>query len=698
MRSRQAYQDVTSGIIFLGTPHLVDASAEGWENLKLLMKGNRKDISKHNMTESEMELVISACQQFDNLHLPIPLMSVYELRETKVRESLFNPLRRKRNYMEVVCMAFIHILSLTLTLIDSGRQLVSRTMVQINAPREVLIDVDKTHGELGVVEEDEPLYLQLVNFFTTFMQHAPKNVESASRPLPPPEMPGMHLRPKSSVSSFWTSSYPEDTPIYTPRARSSESGDGAAQLALQSDVPGAEVPPPPPEGSVQFPFSHTASVARNHAFYGRTDVLDDIDQVFGLKACAPADGASDQHGLDFADTPKSYVLCGMAGIGKTDIASEYFYSRRGFFDAVIWVYADTARKMAAQYVALAKALGQGQEAVSDGMDEVSARNIVNAWLASPVGHRTENGNQVKVEGKWLMVFDNADDPDILSDWLPDHGPGCILVTSKYPYVRENVYRLTRGMDLETFQSDVGADMLRKLSGHERDADSVAASIRVVERLGGLPLAIVQMSAIIRKNHLTFRDFEEWYDEDAKHLHYLRESGMKSSYQHTIGTAWAIERLSPFAFALLKVLSVLDPDRIPEELLTDGAKEVELPNYPVKKQQYFTARADLIHLSLVTRNMATNELKVHRLVQDVVRHKLAQAELHAVYAGVALLISSVWPYVCGTDPTRNQAWRVPIAERYTPHINKLEALLGPEVRASRFYGTAASGYLFSSYAW
>ncbi|KAK3941873.1 hypothetical protein QBC46DRAFT_381661 [Diplogelasinospora grovesii] len=97
-------------------------------------------------------------------------------------------------------------------------------------------------------------------------------------------------------------------------------------------------------------------------------------------------------------------------------------------------------------------------------------------------------------------------------------------------------------------------------------------------------------------------------------------------------------------------------------------------------------------------MAANELRIHRLVQEVVRHKMDERTLRAVHAAVAVLISAVWPYVSGTDPTRNQAWRVPIAERYTPHICKLEDLFGPDMRDGKYDGTATSGYVFSSYAW
>lgn len=592
---------------------------------------------------------------------------------------------------------------------DFGK-LVSRDMVQMNTPRESMLEVNKTHLDLIDVEESEPLYNRLIEFFSVFVRHAPNNVQYSFREVPQSELEHLQLRTKSSISSFSViSSYDPATNLDTPKSGSSDlvgskaytPETGSSEVATQLHGPPAQeavndFDVPPPTDGVELPFFHTGSITRNPRFYGRADAFDQIDNAFGLKHHSGFDEPNFLDEDNLSNIPKTYILCGMAGIGKTEIASEYLYSRRDNFDAFIWMYADTTRKLGAQFVALAKELMEGES--SDGIDEVSARELVKAWLAAPVGRRKERGRTMKSEVTWLMVFDNADNPDVLYDWLPSQGPGCILVTGKYPYVKEAAYRLERGLDLETFSPEEGGDMLRKISGRENEPGAVEASIRISKTLGGLPLAIFQMSAIIRQNHLTFKDFEDWYGEDAKGLHYLRVSGMRTSYQHTIGTAWAVEQLSDSALALLNVLSILDPDRIPEEILMDGANELNLLNYPSRKHKYFSARAELIHVSLITRNMATNEIRIHRLVQEVVRQKMDEDSIHTVYAAVAVLMSAVWPYVSGTDPTRHQAWRVPIAEKYTPHICKIEDLFGPDIRTGKYDGTTTSGYIFSSYAW
>lgn len=277
----------------------------------------------------------------------------------------------------------------------------------------------------------------------------------------------------------------------SPESRSSEFA-GQTHGPLPKEVR-HDFDVPPTEG-VKLPFAHTGAITRNPNFYGQTDALDEINCAFGLKdrprRNEPRTSSLQNLNLSQDDDPylpKTYILCGMAGISKDRDRLQVSLPCQISFDAVILIYANTTRKLGAQFVALAKELMKGE--ISDSIDEVSAYEAIKAWLAAPVGYRKDNGRSVKVEATWLMVFDNADDPDIRYDWLPSQGPGCILVTGKYSYVREATYCLDRGLDLETFLPKKGRDMLRKLSRREKETDAMEASSRISRALRGLPLAI-----------------------------------------------------------------------------------------------------------------------------------------------------------------------------------------------------------------
>ncbi|KAF2238369.1 nb-arc and tpr domain-containing protein [Viridothelium virens] len=638
------------------------------------MRANRKDISKQNLTEEDRDSLITVCKRFQELQLNIPILSVFEGRESKIRENPFLAFRASSK---------------------SSLTLVTEAIATCNCRNESLFKLDSTHAELCNVEVDGPLYRRLVEFFKSLAQNAPTHIAIAFRKISMDDRMNLQLRAQSSISSFRET----DSGVgLTPDTQSSESADSrttsTSTNATSERVDYELVEEKSKRNSgVQLPFSHITTVCRNKDFFGQEHVLDQIDQEF-----FPRETTQDQaeSSTDNTAIPRSFVLCGMGGIGKTEVAIEYLFSRRHKFDAVFWVYADTTQKLAAQFSTIASELGL--KGTDSKLDEVAAREMVKLWLSDPTGHYLHEDPAKNTQLKWLLVFDNADNPDIMYDWLPTEGPGSMLVTTRYPYMKENTYRLPMGLDLSPLEPSVGAAMLCKFSGRTGEPDATEAGTRIVQRLGCLPLAIAQMSAIIRRKHLSLNEFEEYYNENPRNLHRQRIPGSLGNYKQTVWTTWAVEQLSPAALAVLKVLSVVDPDRVPEKVLTDGADKVSLENFPKTKSAYFEARTELIQTSLVARNMATSELRLHRLVQDVVRETMAEEDLRSIFAAAVVLLSSLWPYVSGTDPTRNQAWRYRIAEKYTTHIVRLENLFGDSIRFRSYDGTTDSGILFSSFGW
>lgn len=191
-------------------------------------------------------------------------------------------------------------------------------------------------------------------------------------------------------------------------------------------------------------------------------------------------------------------------------------------------------------------------------------------------------------------------------------------------------------------------------------------------LGGLPLAITQMGDIIRRRHLSLEDFLAYYEEDAKKLHEMRVPGQNQSYQQTVSSVWMLEALSKPATALLQVLSLLDPDRIQESIMFRETKNVELPDYPKSRVDYFDARTELIQSSLISRDMKNNELRIHRLVQDVVRERHSEEETIMVFGATITLLSNAWPFVDFDE--RNEMARLKNCEQLFPHVEKMRTFV------------------------
>lgn len=406
-----------------------------------------------------------------------------------------------------------------------------------------------------------------------------------------------------------------------------------------------------------YSLGHT----RSRNFYGQDAILDLIDQVL-----LPPETPTVAQATCF---PTAFALCGKGGLGKSEIALEYVHSRKAKFDAIFWINSATSQKLDHGIRDIAPKLGLQSEAqiVLDGPE--AARDAVKAWLANPV---REIGTDPPVQSdvSWLIVFDNANEPEMLFDFWPMHGPGSILVTSRNPLAKEANFAKLSGIDVPHMPADVAGHLLQKMSLRESEPASLETCSSIAERLGGLPLAVVQMAYCIRTKHLSLAEFIEYYDHDAQRLQETPVPGLTK--QQTLASIWNTESLPAPAAALLRVLSVLDGDVLYEDILTTGSTSVEFEDYLRERVAYFEAREALARSSLVTRNINLGFLTVHRLVRDVVRQKMSPAELRAAYDAAVTLMSAVWPFVDATDP--NKADRLRKVQQYFPHIGTLRSVL------------------------
>lgn len=243
------------------------------------------------------------------------------------------------------------------------------------------------------------------------------------------------------------------------------------------------------------------------------------------------------------------------------------------------------------------------------------------------------------EAKWLLIFDNADDPDLLRDYWPACTSGSILTTSRDPRSKLTPSEASMSLEVPPLDAEQAASMLKKLSHQDKDH---ASALKIAKLLGGLPLAIRQMAAVIEYQYLSFAEFLEHYEDDEDRRELLREGDPPDLARGNMATIWSIEQLQPIPRTLLDICAVLDPDRIQDRILRGGLEQDNvLVGFPESKKQYRDARTELIKRALVSRNEETEDFWVHRVLQDCVISKMSRERLQEVYAAAVQLISTAW---------------------------------------------------------
>jgi hypothetical protein len=375
---------------------------------------------------------------------------------------------------------------------------------------------------------------------------------------------------------------------------------------------------------------HYVPYGKNEIFHGRTTELNTMSEYIFDPA--------------HADTFRSFAVTGNGGMGKSQIVNEFVHAHKDKFPVTLWVPADDREKMEQAYSNIAVKLGFLQEGSVQSRDNVYARQLVLEWLAKPLQQTSQTDAQSPTAVNWLIVFDNVDSPDLLADFWPHAKNGVVILTSRDTIANSQFYAIKQGLSLKPFGVEESTELLLEYTGQRdlpRDDKQVKA---VVDILGGLPLAVYQMAGVIARQRMGFDEFVEQY-RDEKQRRSLMDApqiGLHShEYKDTLASVWRFEKLES-SRGLLDILAFLDPDGIPEFLLTDlGNTKTDVVILP-PNCDYHEARLQLLSMSLITRNIEKRSLVIHRLVQEAARTTMSDVEYSARLTSALELMHAVWP--------------------------------------------------------
>jgi Tetratricopeptide repeat/Domain of unknown function (DUF4062) len=390
--------------------------------------------------------------------------------------------------------------------------------------------------------------------------------------------------------------------------------------------------------------------ARVRGFTGRADLLAEV-----AAALHPGGSAVVQ------------AVAGMGGIGKTTAAIEYAHRHHDEFDIGWWVPAEDPALIPDRLAELALAL-----------DLTTATDPVGVGVARLLG-------ELARRDRWLLVFDNAEDPRALSRWLPE-GPGQVLITSRNPAW----HGIAATVGVREFTRAESITLLRRLAA---DLTEVEAD-RVAEAVGDLPLAVEQAGSLLADTGLAVDKYLRLLAERAQDV---LDHDPGGAYPQSLAASWAVafDRLAaddPTALDLLTVVAWCGPEPVPLSLLTDHPDPLPHRLRPVATDPLLLARCTAI---LHRRGIATvspHGIQLHRIPAALLRARSQASEVTAAgwAATVIRLLDQTTPRDLRKDLSSWTPWR-----RLLPHVlaaaGRDEALDAVPAEATGLLDRAA-GYL------
>jgi tetratricopeptide (TPR) repeat protein len=244
--------------------------------------------------------------------------------------------------------------------------------------------------------------------------------------------------------------------------------------------------------------------------------------------------------------------------------------------------------------------------------------------------------ELRGRDRWLLVFDNADEPDTVAPWQPAGGSGGVLVTSRNPAWGA----LAQPIRVEVLDRAEAVGLLLRRAA---DQDHAAAD-QLAEELGDLPLALEQAAAYLEQTGMPLGAYLAAY----RRRQQLLAKGRPVAYQGQVDTTWqlSLDQLAQAAVALLELCAFLAPEAIPLDLfsaapdrlpaaLAAAVAEDEDGDLAVQE-----AVGACYRYSLVARDLTG--IRVHRLVQQLVRAHLTHSDRRACIGTVVELLAAGFP--------------------------------------------------------
>ncbi|WP_431935964.1 tetratricopeptide repeat protein [Micromonospora sp. RP3T] len=378
----------------------------------------------------------------------------------------------------------------------------------------------------------------------------------------------------------------------------------------------------------------------------------------------------DRLGLLTGQMTGSFILTGTGGAGKTQAAAEYVRARlaAGNLDLAIWITAGAPDTIISSMAAAATDLTGANY-----HDPKLMAQRLGTWLAD-------------TRHSWCVVLDDLTDISHVRDlWPPPSRRGITLTTTRRwdSSFKGHGKRFPVGV----FSPDQAVMFLRERlptsAGSDEDLTALAHD------LGYLPLALAQVSAYMYDRDLSCSAFRvRWSDTRRRLADLLPEpSALPDDYPVGLDAAFELsvreaDTLRPAGAArtVLQILSVLDPNGVPESILqTPAATSLMPPEYEDLRCDaqhdgvQNLKRLHLLNIATDDSTMNTRILRVHVLHQRSAAEQMSAERRYEVVQSAAQALLDSW-----ADPPSGSAFdRMLRANAFVLYHRQPEALFTPQ---------------------
>jgi tetratricopeptide (TPR) repeat protein len=364
-----------------------------------------------------------------------------------------------------------------------------------------------------------------------------------------------------------------------------------------------------------------------------------VGRVWGIPARPARFAGRDDHLATLRSALRAHrpvavqAVHGMSGVGKTTLALEYAHRHAEDYDIAWWIPAEQPDLIPGRLAALAQAL------------RLAHRTDTNASAVARLLGALQD------QDRWLLVFDNAEDPATLAPFLPS-GDGHAIITSRNPHWDA----LAAPVEIAEFSRAESVSLIRARLAHLTDDQAE----QLAEAIGDLPLAVDQATALLVDTGWTVPDYLRMLQRHAQRL--LDRRDQACGYPLSVAASWQVtfDQLTDTdvsAVQLVTLAAWLAPEPIPQSLFTDHTGMLPEPLATAAGEPLAWAQVLAVLRRTAAIRVSPESLLLHRIPAALLRsHSPISAPVHGWAALTAELLRAAVPADPRNRPTTWPAWQ------------------------------------------
>ncbi len=236
---------------------------------------------------------------------------------------------------------------------------------------------------------------------------------------------------------------------------------------------------------------------------------------------------------------KIFVLYGLGGIGKTQLAANFARRNQHVFSSVLWLDGRSEDQLRRSLASYARKIPDGQIPTTSKTCALASEAELNVVVADVLDWLARPDNL-----DWLMVFDNVDHDQQqggatstfeVPKYLPgDHGS--VLITTRL----SRLAQLGESKPLQKVDGDLSRAIFSQWYGKELAMDDSGKEL--LRRLDGLPLALAQAAAYVRETGCDIATYVRLYEQQWDDLMGSAESDSRpllDYHRGSVAMTWSL---------------------------------------------------------------------------------------------------------------------------------------------------------------